>query len=281
LLLAAGAVVDLKDKAGRMALVSASDLRYAGAVRVLRQAGAQFDAKDIGDWTTLKHVFETGNTRAVRVPLAKTLNLKDDTGDTPLVVVIRSGNLEAACLLLETGAEPSLVCDCPDSTADEMQQLLTLHRAERLAWWAEAGRTAAEVAAEAAADALLAEEEAEKASAESRQAKARRKKQRQKTKRAEAATGVALSGADPPSQAATAVVAAGVGDDEEGHRAATEQDSPEGVKGDASSAERRALQATDGADDGGEEKEERETTLDAPPPVASRERPRRGGAPRA
>ena len=91
----------------------------------------------------------------------------------------------------------------------------------------------AAAAAEAATDALLAEEEAEKSAAESRQAKAKHKKQRQKTKRAEAVPepaqvggGSFLSGADPPSQcsnshaAGAVAVATGV---KEGKRAAAEQ----------------------------------------------------------
>ena len=110
-----------------------------------------------------------------------------------------------------------------------MQKMLAFHRGERRALAAvqgQASREAAEAAAAAAMDSLLAEEEAEKASVEVRQAKAKRKKQRQKSNRAEAVpwpaqtggarSGPAPSGADLPSQCSGSQAI------EEGQRAAAE-----------------------------------------------------------
>ena len=139
-----------------------------------------------------------------------------------------------------------------------------------------------------AADARLAEEEAEKASTETQKARARRKEQSQKTERAEAApepalvggarSGPAPLGADPPSQcsgsqAAGARAGATGAVNEEGQRAAAE----EGLEGAGGAVpdgvDRRASQASDGADErGGAEEEERYAavamTLGPPPVVA-------------
>jgi len=144
---------------------------------------------------------------------------------------------------------------------------------------------AAEAAEADAADALLAEEEAEKSSAASRQGKARRKKQCQKIKRAEAApapapaeggarSGPAPSGADPPCQCsgsqascarslATGLEEGQITDGEEG---------PDGAscKGEGG-VPAGALQTSDGADERGgeEEEEERGAANPDPPPVVT------------
>ena len=198
-----------------------------------------------------------------------------------LMVAINKGLVDVARVLLEAGAGlPPFSLPQRIPHRDAMQQLLTLHRDERRAWAAVQARADREAAAEAAAEALLAEEEADKLSAESRQAKAKRKKQRQKTKHAEvlpgpaqagsASSGPAPPGADPPSQlcgsqAAGVTVAMDAGATE-GRRAAPEQ-GLEGAEGGGASAfaGRRASQDEVGV---AEEAGRNAAILDTPPVVA-------------
>ena len=182
--------MELADNVGVTALMFAVGIGHEGTVRVLLAAGAAVD-------------------------------VKDNIGVDALTAAIGSDNLDVVRLLLEAGAEPPPPTKLPpripghvlNPTVAKMQRLLGLHRGRRQALVAvqeRAGMEAAEAAAAAVADALLAEEEADKSLAESRQAKAKRKKQRQKDKRAEvvpgpaqaagAGSGPTLSGADPPSQ---------------------------------------------------------------------------------
>ena len=167
-----------------------------------------------------------------------------------------------------------LPCKSLRPAAFKMQKLLALHRDEGQARVAEAGWADREAAAEAAADALLAEEEAEKSSAESRQAKAKRKKQRQKTKRAEVVPGPAEAGgaSSGPALSGAACFFAAVAptaDVEEGQRAAAEQGS-DGIEGGVSAgAVRRASHASDGADGRGGAGEERDAAILTYPLVIS------------
>jgi len=189
-----------------------------------------------------------------------------------------------ARVLLEAGAELPLPEQSLGPDEVPMRQLLTLHRAARVADAGRADREAAEAAAADAADALLAEEEAEKSSAASRQAKAKRKKQRQKTKRAEAApapapaeggarSGPAPLGADPPYQGSgsQALCARSVATGLEEGQITDGEKGPEGAscKGEGG-VPAGALQASDGADErGGEEEEERGAADLDPPPVVT------------
>ena len=188
-------------------MMFASENGHEGTVRLLIEAGAAVESKANDGWTAL-------------------------------ALAIRSGRLDVARVILETGAElpPSKVDGQFLRPDKEMKKLLAFHRGERRALAAvegRPGRKEAEAAAAAAMDSLLAEEEAEKSSEEARQAKAKRKKQRQKIKRAEAVPGPAQtggarsrpapSGADLPSKCSgshgAAATGAGV---EEGQSAAAE-----------------------------------------------------------
>jgi len=208
------------------------------------------------------------------------VNGKSKSGSTGLSCAIRCGSLDVARVLLEAGAELPLPGQSLRPHDVPMRQLLALHRDARAA---EARRACgvAEAAAMAAAEALLAEEEAEKSSAASRQAKAKRKKQRQKTQRAEvvsapvqagggAHSGSAPSGADPPnhcsgSQAAEADVAAGL---EEGQRIDAEGGLEVAARVGEDVVPACALQASDGADQrcGAEE---RDASIREPLPVVT------------
>ena len=208
------------------------------------------------------------------------MNGKSKSGSTGLSCAIRCGSLDVARVLLEAGAELPLPGQSLRPHDVPMRQLLALHRDARAA---EARRACgvAEAAAMAAAEALLAEEEAEKSSAASRQAKAKRKKQRQKTQRAEvvsapvqagggAHSGSAPSGADPPnhcsgSQAAEADVAAGL---EEGQRIDAEGGLEVAARVGEDVVPACALQASDGADQrcGAEE---RDASIREPLPVVT------------
>jgi len=291
LLLLAGAAVDAKDKRGDTALMFAALYGHLSAVHALMDAGAAVNSQTNSGMTALIYASGSGHEAVVRALLRA--GAAAASGVPALAAAIRYGHLNVVRLLLEAGAEapPSLdacIYDKPGPNAVEIQQLLALHRDERRARAAEAGRArreaaaaaaaaaaeagrarreAAEAAAAAAADALLAEEEAEKSSAESRQAKAKRKKQRQKSKRTEAVPGQAAqaggahslpapSGADRPSPCFGSR-AAGAGVEEQ--RAALER----GPEGASRVGEERDACA---------EEEERDAAVAAPldpPPVVS------------
>jgi len=282
-LLEAGATVDWIDKKGDTAMLMASLTGQHDSVRVLLEAGAALNLKNNKGCTALILACSRGHVSPLHVLLraGAATELKDDEGRTALMVAINGGYLDAARVLLEKGAElpPSeMTPRVPGQRLAprdvQMQQLLALHRDERRALAAVQARVAA---AEAAGDALLAEEEADKASAESRQATAKRKKQRQKTKRAEARPGPAQAegarsgpsalGAEHAVGAVPPTTGVGVA---QGQRTAAEQ-GPEGAGDVAADAGLSASHASDGADGRGGA-EVRDTTVaalpDTPPVVA-------------
>jgi len=278
-LLEAGPAVDSIDIDRLTALMQASANGHTGAVRALLEAGAAVDSINIDRQTALMQASANGHTGAVRALLeaGAALELKDAGYATALAVAIRRVHLDVARVLLEAGAELTsrmLPFKSLGPAGFKMQKLLAHHRDERQARVVEADRADRETAVEAAADALLAEEEAEKSSAELRQAKAKRKKQRQKTKRAEAVPGPAQAGGASSGPAlsgaacfATAVApTAGV---EEGQRAAAEQGS-EGTEGGVPAGTvRPASHAPDGADGRGGAGEERDAAILTSPFIIS------------
>ena len=289
ILLEAGAVVDSKDKHGWSALVWAGEGGHEDALRLLLEAGAAVDADALNGSTALMHAGANGHAGSVRVLLGAkaAVDWKDTTGKTALMCAAENGHADAIGLLLEAGA----AVDSKDNdgmTAMAWASAKSHASAVLLLLEAEVGLNR-EAAAVAAADALLAEEEAEKSAAESRQAKAKRKKQRQKTKRAKAApapaqagvgasSGPAPSCADPPSQcsdsqAATAVATGA--DVEAAQRAAAAEGLERALRvgegGVWAAAGRRASQAPGGAGEQGGAKERHaavEASLDPPPVVA-------------
>ncbi|KAI0749319.1 ankyrin repeat-containing domain protein, partial [Daedaleopsis nitida] len=110
-LLGAGADVNTRNDKGLTPLRRTIQLLYA-PISFLLTAFMQINAKDRANQTPLHRAATTGSTGFINVllkppeGLPKTrLNTADRVGNTPLHLAMESAHAEAACLLIEAGAD--------------------------------------------------------------------------------------------------------------------------------------------------------------------------------
>jgi ankyrin repeat protein len=110
ILLQAGADVNEKDIDGFTALVVAIRLHQAEVVKALIEAGADATARDIYGETPLIEAAMSGNMEIVTIFLdagadVNAVNAQNDDGSTPLMRAAQGGNIDGVKLLLQLGAE--------------------------------------------------------------------------------------------------------------------------------------------------------------------------------
>jgi|GEM_PF-1136955 len=106
LLIAHGADVNAKNKAGWTALMSAALNGQTEAVRLLIDRGADIEAKDMGGLTALIFAAMNGQTEAVRLLIDRGADIeaKDNKGKTALIWAAEYSHTSAIELLLNKGA---------------------------------------------------------------------------------------------------------------------------------------------------------------------------------
>ena len=104
--------IDEKDNYGKTSLIWASQMGNESCVRLLLEKGAQADAKDEGCQTALMTASLAGKVDCVRLLLEigeVDPNEKDDSGYGALIYADQGEHDEVAKLLLEKGADGSLI----------------------------------------------------------------------------------------------------------------------------------------------------------------------------
>ncbi|KAI0714277.1 ankyrin repeat-containing domain protein [Cerioporus squamosus] len=111
-LLGAGADVNAKNDKGLTPLHYAASKARVEIGKLLISRGADINAKDRANQTPLHRAATTGSTGFINILLKppegspKTrLNTADRVGNTPLHLAMESAHAEAACLLIEAGAD--------------------------------------------------------------------------------------------------------------------------------------------------------------------------------